>query len=100
MKKWINYKNGNTVGSTGSEGGVILKEEEFDEGCLITLEECKRYHAITCGVYGAMVHTAFCSPDESEEIYNNMKKELGAFMSKNTSWEEECEFYDEFVMKY
>ena len=48
----------------------------------------------------AMVHTAFCSPDESEEIYNNMKKELGAFMSKNTSWEEECEFYDEFVMKY
>ena len=34
----------------GSEGGKILKDEEYKGQCRITLERCIRYDAITCGV--------------------------------------------------
>ena len=46
--------------SIGSEGGTIIADEEYKESCRITLERCERYDAITCGVYGCMMHTAFC----------------------------------------
>ena len=46
--------------SIGSEGGTIIADEEYKESCRITLERCERYYAITCGVYGSMMHTAFC----------------------------------------
>lgn len=43
----------------GSEGGIILLDEEYHQSCRITLEKCERYYAITCGIYGSMVHTVF-----------------------------------------
>jgi len=43
---------------TGSEGGLIIADEEYRDSCRITLEKCERYYAITCGVYGGMMHTA------------------------------------------
>ena len=46
---------------TGSEGGLIISDEEYKDSCRITLEKCERYYAITCGVYGGMMHTAFCT---------------------------------------
>ena len=46
--------------SIGSEGGTIIADEEYKESCRITLERCERYDAITCGVYGSMMHTTFC----------------------------------------
>ena len=100
IKKWVKYKGGYTVGKTGSENGIILEDEEFDGGCRITLEACKKYHAITCGVYGAMVHTVFCDPEDASTIYDNMKKDLDAFMSSDTTEDEELEFYEEFTSKY
>lgn len=100
MKKWIDYKGGFTVGEKGSENGIILKDQEFDGGCRITLENCPKYHAITCGIYGAMVHTVFCSPDNSADIFEQMKNELGKFMSTETNEDEEAEFYDYFCDKY
>ena len=39
---------------TGSEGGLIISDEEYKDSCRITLEKCERYYAITCGVYGGM----------------------------------------------
>ena len=42
--------------SIGSEGGTIIADEEYKESCRITLERCERYDAITCGVYGCMMH--------------------------------------------
>ena len=41
---------------TGSEGGLIIADEEYRDSCRITLEKCERYYAITCGVYGGMMH--------------------------------------------
>ena len=46
--------------SIGSEGGTIIADEEYKESCRITLERCERYDAITCGVYGCMMHSVKC----------------------------------------
>ena len=100
MKKWIKYKNGNTVGEKGNENGIILDDEEYNSSGRITLEKCDEYYAITCGVYGAMVHTVFCSPKESTELFEKIKKDLGDFLSRETDEDEEAEFYDVFVKKY
>ena len=60
LMEWITYEDGKTIGSTGSEGGVILRDEECPDGARITLEEETHMgvpFAITCGVYGWLVHT-------------------------------------------
>ena len=41
-----------------------------------------------------------CSPDNSADIFEQMKNELGKFMSTETNEDEEAEFYDYFCDKY
>ena len=67
--------------SIGSEGGTIIADEEYKESCRITLERCERYDAITCGVYGCMMHTAFCDKSHSQEVFDNMKNDLQAIIA-------------------
>lgn len=88
-----------TEGSCGSGNGIIIKDEEYKNSCRITLEKCSGHHEITCGVYGAMVHTVYCG-DNCQEIYDSMKTELQEFIDKNTTPNEEYEFYDYFTNKY
>lgn len=63
----------------GSEGGIILQDEEYEDSCRITLERCRRYDAITCGVYGDMVHTVYSDPLASQRLYEMMKKRFTGF---------------------
>ena len=84
----------------GSEGGTVLKDEEYMNSCRITLEKCPKYYAITCGVYGAMVHTVFCSIDDCMDIYERMKVELQNFIDKDTTESEEIEFYTRFTSQF
>jgi hypothetical protein len=64
---WNAYSDGKTVGQAGSEEGTIVLDEEHIDGARITLERDSRTApaAITCGIYGWMVHTRFFA-DESE----------------------------------
>jgi len=61
MTMWNAVDAGRTLGTTGSEGGVIVRDDEHDAGARITLEEATAIapFAITCGVYGVMVHTRY-----------------------------------------
>lgn len=86
--------------SIGSEGGTIIADEEYNESCRITLERCERYYAITCGVYGSMMHTIFYDKSHSQEVFDNMKRDLQEFIDKDTTAEEEDIFYEEFTSKY
>ena len=88
-----------TIGTEGSEGGSIVRDEEYRGVCRITLEQCADRCAITCGVYGAMVHTVYCGADH-DAVYNAMKTDLQAFMEKDTAQEEEFAFYEEFIKRY
>jgi hypothetical protein len=90
--QWQLFGSGSTVGGTGSEAGVILRDEEHVEGARITLErsETKRFprrpvvrYAITCGIYGWMVHTRFFASDEQAvREYDRMKPDLAAILAQ------------------
>ena len=72
---WLPYES---ESEKGSEDGWIIEDEEIPGICRITLEEGGHTpYAITCGVYGLMVHTAFASDyDEAMGKYEGMKQEL------------------------
>jgi hypothetical protein len=76
---WYPFDRGATIGNAGSEGGTILRDEECSLGARITLEQSTQSapYAITCGVYGWMVHTRFFSVDaEAHSQYERMKDAL------------------------
>ena len=95
--EWVSL---HTAGTRGSEGGVILRDAEYAQSCRITLERCEQYDAVTCGIYGAMAHTAFADPANSLQMYLAMQQELQAFLERDTSPDEELAFYEQFCMKY
>lgn len=55
------YEEGATLGERGSENGIIIRDDEHEQGARITLEREARHapFVITCGVYGWMLHTRF-----------------------------------------
>ena len=95
------WKTACPPGGTGSEGGIVLEDEEYGGVCRITRERCEKYDAVTCGVYGDMVHTAFAHFDKSEALYDSMKRELQEFIDH---WTDDIgkrsEFYKYFTNKY
>ena len=64
---WLPYAQGKTLGTTGSEGGVIKNDEEYTGAARITLEEgCLHApYAITCNVATYLLHTRFLADDET-----------------------------------
>lgn len=106
---WTQCENGSTLGSTGSEGGVILRDEEHEIGARITLEETSDPpFAITCGIHGVMVHTAFVVTEiEAADAYDAMKAEMETLIALWPEADAEPEvkkgFYEAisaFVAKY
>lgn len=99
MPKWLSIKKG-SIGQPGEEGGYIFKDEEFGDYGHISLERGDCFSVITCGVYGAMLHTVFCNIEDEERVYEGMKLDLGEFFSRETTFEEECDFYADFTEKW
>jgi hypothetical protein len=76
---WREYREDATLGSAGSEDGTIVRDEEHSDGARITLErDTPRVpFAITCGVYGWVVHTRFLTTEqEAVGQFELMKKGL------------------------
>ncbi len=97
---WIEYESGSTIGTVGSESGEIVQDIEYKSEVRITVECCERYYAITVGIYGTMVHTAFCNGEEYPEWVKSMKADIEDFLSMERSWQEAGEFGDMFFNKY
>lgn len=73
---WTAFDDGKSLGTGGSEGGIIRRDEEHDFGARITLEEGGSVApwAITCGIYGWMFHTRyFGSGEEGNRDFEQMK---------------------------
>jgi hypothetical protein len=78
---WVPFDDGASIGERGSEDGVILRDDEYRGEARITLERDggTAPFAITCGVYGWMVHTRFFSTlAEAEREYALMQPALAA----------------------
>jgi hypothetical protein len=79
---WHPFKEGNTIGTPGSEAGTIVLDDEHVIGGRITLERggCTPF-AITCGIYGWMMHTRFFSNEvEAKLAFDAMKEALDAIV--------------------
>ena len=76
---WIPFDNGNTIGIIGSENGVIVDDEEYENQIRITIEKNGNIApwSFTCGIYGAMCHTAFYSNEiEVKQAVETAKLDL------------------------
>jgi hypothetical protein len=80
---WHPFEDGATRGLPGSEEGVVVCDEEHSLGARITLERAASVapFAITCGIYGWMMHTCFFSTEaEAESQYDLMKDSLSELL--------------------
>jgi len=83
MADWYPFDDGKTIGQKGSEEGVILRDEEHPQEARITVERDGTIapFAITCGIYGCMMHTRFFSlEEEANTQYDDMKAALSALL--------------------
>jgi hypothetical protein len=73
-------------GPRGSEGGVVVADEEYRGSSRITLERdasSRIAAAITCGIYGWMMHTRFFSNlDTARQAYDAMKIDLAGIVEQ------------------
>lgn len=73
MNKWTIFNKGRTIGTIGSEGGLILSDEE-NHGARITLKRSKRFVSVSLNIYGWMEHTRFFNNDaDAMREYRAMK---------------------------
>jgi len=80
---WHGFEDGATLGQAGSKQGTIFRDEEHDLGARISLE--RNAHAapfaITCGIYGWMLHTRFFGSEEEALLeYEEMRNALSALL--------------------
>jgi hypothetical protein len=81
---WCPFDNGNTLGLRGSEDGVIIRDDEHQEGARITLErDCAHApFAMTCGIYGWFFHTRFFGSESGSFAgFERMKEGLTDILS-------------------
>jgi hypothetical protein len=81
---WVVFHSGETVGKRGSEHGIIMRDEEHPDAARITLErKCQTSpFAITCGIYGWMMHTRFFTTEaEALAAYSAMRTALSGIIS-------------------
>jgi len=80
---WSSFDNGKSIGQTGSESGIIIRDDEHYDGARITLERDGQTapFAITCGVYGWMVHTRFFGKEpEAQSEFERMRSALATII--------------------
>lgn len=87
VSQWYPFDDGATLGTVGSESGVILRDEEHPAGTRISLERGGRNapFAITCGIYGGrFLHTVFAGSEaEALTNYDAMRARLAELASRD-----------------
>ena len=78
---WGPFDKGSTIGTGGSEGGIIIRDEEHPLGSRITLERGATFspYSVTCGIYGWFFHTRFLG-SEAEADLPAMRDGLAAIL--------------------
>ncbi len=80
---WNPFDDDATLGLPGSEDGIVVHDEEHVLGARITLERAASVapFAITCGIYGWMMHTRYFSSEAEAQLqYDLMKNSLSALL--------------------
>ncbi|MCP3099417.1 hypothetical protein LZ198_11105 [Myxococcus sp. K15C18031901] len=66
---WRPFNDGGSVGWMGSQGGTIVRDEDFADQLRLTYEadESRSFHAVTCTVTGWLMHHRFF--DDAEDAH-------------------------------
>ena len=81
---WYDYDEGYSIGTSGSDGGIIIRDEEHAFGARMTLEEdgSSAPFTVTCMIYGWMSHFRFFpDEDEANREFDGMKTDLERILS-------------------
>jgi hypothetical protein len=104
MSAWAAFDNGRSIGKISAEGGVILRDDEHEQGARITLKRGARHISISCNIYGKMDHTRFFKTvSDAEREYNPMKKELGKIVDNIKETKDQTQMWiaiSEFVRRF
>ena len=77
MIKWQPYNRGRSIGVKGSEGSVIMRDEEHPLGARMTIKQGKGFVSVSCNIAGKIDHTRFFKEMRAaEREYANMQKEM------------------------
>lgn len=83
LNLWNTFDNGSTIGTKGSESGVIIIDVEYSLGARITIEKNTDVapRAITLGIYGNLMHTFYCDdmPFTADKNYRWFKRKIEDF---------------------
>ena len=83
MSRWLFYKNGQSIGTKGTEGGLILFDEENSDGARITLARKESMVSISIKIYGWIDHTRFFTADfDAQREYRAMKLAINPLLSE------------------
>jgi hypothetical protein len=104
MSAWAAFDDGRSIGKISAEGGVILRDDEHEQGARITLKRGAGHITISCHIYGKMDHTRFFQTvSAARHEYNPMKRELGKVMRKIKETKDQTQMWmeiSEFVGKF
>jgi hypothetical protein len=105
MNNWSAYDDGRSIGGVGSEGSVILHDDEHIHGARITLKRGDTYVSVSSNIYGWIDHTRFFDTiADAQREYITMKSEIDKIMEIITpidanslkGWEAISEFVRRF----
>jgi len=104
MSIWAAFDDGRSIGKVSSEGFVILRDDEHEQGARITLKRGANHISISCNIYGKMDHTRFFKtiPDAERE-YNPMKRELEKIVRNIKATKDQIQMWmeiSEFVRRF
>ena len=96
MSKWSIFNKGRTIGSVSAEGGLILSDEEHEDGARIT---------VSLIIFGWMDHPRFFNTDsDAQREYRAMKPAaisvLGVINTEGISDIKIWEAISEFVRRF
>ncbi|MCJ7435798.1 MAG: hypothetical protein MUO77_20140 [Anaerolineales bacterium] len=104
MSIWAAFDDGRSIGKVSSEGFVILRDDEHEQGARITLKHGASHSSISCNIYGKMDHTRFFKTIlDAEREFNPMKMELGKIVSKIKETKDQIQMWidiSEFVRRF
>ena len=76
---WTSADEGESIGTNGFDGGIIVADFEHDLGARITLERLAgaSNFSITCGIYDWFFHTRFFSKrEDADAAFSEMQTAL------------------------
>jgi hypothetical protein len=86
MIDWLPYNRGRSIGVKGSEGSVIIRDEEHPLGARMTIKQGHDYVSVSCSISGKIDHTRFFKEMRAaEQEYSTMQKEMTRVISAISS---------------